>query len=377
LVDEITSELQAKDAAQKAEAKEKEWTYDPRPAIDVTRITLAQILNRVNGYNAATIDAIATAVKKTVKEDGDGVLAQFLSQVADELGSSDLFNENQVQILAVHRFLEETLLKDFLQVKQEEGDDSFTTAKDAKGLLAAFKSHLSMESVLEKFPVLPARQVDEADLIPDEIADSDNEDDEDEDKEEEENDWWSRFSRHMLFLYDHLDKHNCHSFGRILAAFQKADETFEKYCSLIEEESEDEDNEDLKEFLSFIKKKYSIGKGMAKLSKAQLCALAVREIFKEPLGCRTLFGSFCFNVRETDYSGNKSGIADYVIRETINDYYNQTKNCVQFVYKCLILGRTDDVDNLVITAATYIPGMKDPLDEDVEIEYEENEEETD
>jgi hypothetical protein len=88
VVEKLTSELQEKANAQKEEAKEKEWTYGPRPTIDCNQITLAQVLKDIKGYTAATIDA-STAHFGDENENENEIVGKFLTQIIEEFGSSN------------------------------------------------------------------------------------------------------------------------------------------------------------------------------------------------------------------------------------------------------------------------------------------------
>lgn len=387
LIERLVADLQTKAAAQKETAKEKRWTYDPRPAIDPNHVTLAHVLQDLKGYTAATIDVLVS----TLAKEGD---LPFLTQVGEEFGSSqELFSESQLRALALHRFFEGTLARNFLDVLKDSKDGSWESAGNAKELLTAFKTHFPMARCLEKYPIAHAYQVDASEIIPpvedpnekdDEETDDEEDNDENEEEQEEESD---PFVTHMGFIYQHLDKFNCRCFGRIVAAFNHNEDLYEQIIPKVEDGDADEDDDKMKQFLAVIKKKYSMGKALAKLSKPQIYALAVREMLKEPLDCRTFFGCFTYNTIETDYSGTLGGIAEFAYDQTMcstSSTYVVT-DILKFIRECLILGENDGLPDFIITSSYYIPGMKtshssdededeDNGDEDEEASMEEDDE---
>jgi predicted DNA-binding WGR domain protein len=361
LIERLVTELRTKAAAQKELAKKKGWTYDPRPAIDPNNVTLAHVLRDLKGYTAGTIDALVSALAK----EGD---LPFLAQVGEEFGSSqELFSESQLQALAIHRFLEGTLARNFLDVLKDSKDLSWENAGNAKELLTAFKTHFPMARCLEKFPIAHAYQVDASEVIPPvedpeekEDEENDDEDDEEDENEEEQEEESDAFVTHMGFIYQHLDKFNCRCFGRIVAAFNHNEDLYGQFIPKVEDGEADEDDDKMKQFLAVIKQKYSMGKALAKLSKPQIYALAVREMLKEPLDCRTFFGCFTYNTIETDYSGTLGGIAEFAYDQAMHITSSSyvVTDILKFIRECLILGENDDFSDFIITSSYYIPGMK-------------------
>lgn len=80
-------------------------------------------------------------------------------------------------------------------------------------------------------------------------------------------------------------------------------------------------------------------------------------LFTFPFNYRTYIGTFAYNVRESDYDGTRSGIADYV-SSMAEEHFKPA----EFIQVDALRDNEEisAVEN-IITEAFYIPGMKSDL----------------
>jgi predicted DNA-binding WGR domain protein len=177
-VNAVRSELEATAASRLAFCKEKEWTCDPRLAINIDQVTVKQLLTQLKAFNAATVDSMVKELKRQASE-GEEAVEVFLTQVKEELGNPDsdeeLFSEDQTYALAVHRFCDMTLANSLLEFP--DFAQALTSAANAKQLGDTFKNTpLPFAKVLTKFPVPHCLKVEEDQCFParDDISEEGN-----------------------------------------------------------------------------------------------------------------------------------------------------------------------------------------------------------
>ncbi len=376
--------LSEKATTQQAEAKEHDWSYDPRPAIDVNNVSLALVLTVASTDSSAltqVVDGVTEKVLSQLKGKGKGkpsskrVIDHLLNQIKSDLSLSTsdykqkALDEKQLCAFAIYRWIQSIncTSASFVQdiVKQEADDDSEGFAKALIPILVNELFQDGESSVRSEFSVEPVPAVE-----PDPL--------------DEDRSWCERFNAHMIWLFSILDGNQCNTLARIKTCLgdKTKEDMFEKlHRSALEEFEDDPDASTAEEgnrdnFIQWIRHKYAKNvspRYLNKLTELQIRHLATYELLTTKVDVRTYLGTFMFGIRESDYDGCRSGIADYAgsAAEDFDDIYG--------FLQCLVLDcnaeEMNDRITMPNTAAFYVPGMKHNLWGDDEDEVHEDDDE--
>lgn len=373
LIEKVRKTREAAREAQAKDAKAKGWTFDPRPPVCVEP-SLYDLCG-VDGLNC--LDAVVdfhikkyTYVLKKTEEDDDSELPpptpleNYCSQVVAEIPGFGNLSDEEVMAFGLNRLFQ-LVPATYISSKVGASAAEKSIGKDVPTLLM---DGLDMEQLLADHPCVPY------------FSDVTPVDDATEDEKDAEAAWCEKFSNHMEWLFEQFDKRRCDSLGRIHAALglkkkRIDDESLTKEFQQLalsrlggscwrrtealakkEDASNDEDGEAAAAASAAEpgaeEEEDSDTAYQAVLAVMRRQHVARHAVLSYPLQYRTYVGTFCFNIRESDYDGSRCGIADYC-GDSAEEFFNPQ----EFVQVAAVGGDIDTVDNIV-TSAFYIPGQK-------------------
>ncbi len=362
LVNNLRSAREKKRNEQAANAKEKGWSFDPRAKI-VVEPTLYDLC--VEGLSCLD-EVVDYYIKKYTFATADDAPSEataaetYCANATAEVSGMGNFSDEEIMAFGFTRLLQlvpATHICDLAEAAAASGTVKLQSKED---IVAFLKDGVDMEKLLVAHPHTPYFK--DVTVIKSEGKD----------ERDAESGWCDKFYNHMMWLFQKFEEQRCHSLGRIDAALgnrglKVEDESLTKEfqalvisriggscwrateasakkedASANEEAADDDDSNGAQGFLAVMKRQH----------------LARHAVLSYPLDYRTYVGTFCFNIRESDYDGCRSGIANYV-EDSACEFFDPQL----FVQIDAVGGDVTEVDNLV-TSAFYIPGVKNSDDDD-------------
>ena len=351
LLEEVGGVLHARRRKQIEHAEKKNFTYDPRAPVqtiptlhDLCLIGLGKDIfdELVNSFSTR----FCPMLSRLDEEEGEEVdettpFQDYCCEVFMEVEGCKYFFDAMEAVVAfgINRLFQ-LVPASYCLGLLAAGETPPATKEDIKALLTA---RLDLNQLVEVHPLTPYF----ADVKPIENATE-------EDPQDEEADWSDKFNNHMLWLFDRFQEQNCTSIGRIHKAFGA--------------ENLDLMVDDKDELLSqaFGEAVFS-QMGGAYWQKLAQCndedpdfnghdfikkqCILLHAIQSAPMDYRTYTGTFCFNVRESDYDGCRTGILEYVADDATTFF-----NPFEFIVAETLGYDVEDVIDNIVTEAFYIPG---------------------
>jgi hypothetical protein len=363
VIGKVEEGLQAQETAQRLEAKEKEWTYDPRPSIKCFA-TLSLVLKHMKSLGAFVDGVTKAALKRMEDGDDDGfVINNLLSQMGEDLKMKvqcpDVSFENeQLCAIAIYHWIDTIVATNVASlVKDAKSAKAVVTVLIEEFLKVLFTSSDRVSSLSIPLPQ-GAFDVPAVPAVEPDPKDSGS-------------DWAEQFSNHMQWLFSILDGSNCHSIGRIkVATDYGVEKMFETVFDAIRYDDEDDADSLNKKFGEWISSTYAAISPTycAELSSEQILTLCCYAILTADLNPRTYFGTYCFGTRESDYTGCRSDIAWSAAKQA-----EDCDNSYGLLQCCLMGYSAEDIEQqiqLPNTACFYVPGEEhkefDEEEEEVE-----------
>ena len=342
LVSKLRSAREEKREKQAADAETKGWSYDPRAKV-VMEPTLYDLcvdslscLDEVVDYYVQKYTLVLNAGDKTK----DFTVAEnwiYSGATPDDLILEVRMSDEEVMSFGFTRLMQlvpATYICDMFEASEASG---LVTAPQNKEHITAFlKDGIDMDKLLADHPHIP--YFEDVTVIKSEEQDS---------QDDEDTNWCDKFDNHMKWLFQKFEERRCYSLGRIHAALGKP---YDYYRGSLTEE-----------FQALIISRIggscwrtleaAVKNDDADFAmKRRLAPIVRHAVLSYPLDYRTYVGTFCYNIRESDYDGTLSGIVNFVGNMAC-EYFD----VYQFVQINAVDGDVTLVDNL-ITNAFYIPG---------------------